>query len=86
MDAGFNFDKIQTGDILTFGNHGFKSEDVAKMFISIEAEKEKMRQESEEQVLRERERRFIIASSVTIGSLLFLLLIYLITKKYRSNG
>ena len=87
--AGFNFEDIQIGDILSdvnIGNHGMSSEDVAAMMIGVASSSENQRQQQEEQTIRERERRLVLAVGSTVGIALFVLVIYLINQKLKNRG
>ncbi|BDS12741.1 hypothetical protein [Aureispira anguillae] len=87
--AGFNFENIQIGDILSdinIGNHGMSSRDVAAMVIGIARGRENEKREAEQNALQDRERRLIIAVGSSVGLGLFLLIIYLITLKLKNRG
>lgn len=87
--AGFNFENIQIGDILSgiqIGNHGMSSNDVAAMMIGVEQARIDRQQAQEKEQLKDRERRLIIAVGATVGISLFILIIYLITLKNASHG
>lgn len=82
--AGFSFDNVQIGDILSginIGNHGMSSSDVAAMLVGVEAAKANQAAQEEQSAQQDRERRLIIAVGSTIGIGLFVLIIYLITLK-----
>jgi hypothetical protein len=82
--AGFSFDNIQIGDILSdvnIGNHGMSSSDIAAMMVGVEAARANKEQTAEENEMKNRERRLIIAVGSTVGIGLFVLILYLITLK-----
>lgn len=84
--SGFNFERIQIGDIFSnIGNHGMSSSDVAAMMIGVEAARSNREKEAEEDLMKDRERRLIIAAGSTIGIGLFILIIYLITLKIQKS-
>lgn len=86
--AGFSFDNIQIGDILSgisIGNHGMSSSDVAAMMVGVEQARANREQALEQDALKDRERRLIIAVGSTVGLSLFILIIYLITLKIQKT-
>jgi hypothetical protein len=82
--AGFSFDNIQIGNVLSginIGTHGMNSSDVAAMMVGVEAARANSEQSEEEDKTKDRERRLIIAVGSTVGIGLFVLILYLITLK-----
>lgn len=87
--SGFNFEEIQIGDILSdinIGNHGMSGREVAAMMIGVAKARSDQERETQEKLVRDRERRLIIAVGSSIGLGLFLLIIYLISLKLNNRG
>lgn len=85
---GYTFEDIQIGDILSglnIGNHGMNSSDVTAMMVGMEQARADIEQQTEEDLMKDRERRLIIAVGSTVGIGLFILIIYLITLKIQNS-
>lgn len=81
--AGFNFEEIQVGDILSginIGNHGVSSEDLKGILVAMSSADVQAEQQQEQTKLMERERRLILGVSAVVGLSLFIAILILITR------
>lgn len=86
LASGLNFEKINIGDIFSnIGNHGVSGSDLAAMMIGMEQARSNQKREAEKDLMKDRERRLIIAVGSTVGIGLFVLIIYLITLKIQQS-